>query len=103
MKLKITHHTESQFAVNLIKEELKCRKFFHALHLAGIDDCYFQPNLDTLILKAVGLDDGTDETFSFYTDVIDKRSRKIEADHESITRQAIKVYDELMKEVRRRV
>ena len=93
---------ESQLAINLIKEELKCRKFFHALHLAGIEDCYFQPHLDTLILRAVGLDDGTDETFSFYTDIIDKRSKKIVADHASITQQALKVYRELMNEVKKK-
>lgn len=85
-----------QSSLYLIKEELKSRKLFHALHEVGLDDCYFQPHLDTLILRSVGMDDGTDETFSLYYDIIEKRSRKIEADNESIMKQALKVYMELM-------
>jgi hypothetical protein len=82
----------------LIKEELKSRKLFHALHEAGLDDCYFQPHLDLLILQSVGMDDETDETFNIYHDIIRKRSMKIEADQNSIMKQALKVYMELMAE-----
>jgi len=86
-----------QMTLYLIKEELKSRKLFHALREAGLDDCYFQPHLDTLILRSVGMDDGTDETFSLYYDIIEKRSKKIEADNESIMKQALKVYMELLE------
>lgn len=82
----------------LIKEELKSRKLFHALHEVGLDDCYFQPHLDSLILRSVGLDDGTDETFSIYDDIIERRSKKIEADNDSIMKQAFKAYQELKNE-----
>jgi hypothetical protein len=82
----------------LIKEELKSRKLFHALHEVGLDDCYFQPHLDILILQSVGMDDETDETFNIYHDIIRKRSMKIEADQNSIMKQALKVYMELMAE-----
>lgn len=88
---------EIQSSLYLIKEELKSRKLFHALHEAGLDDCYFQPHLDTLILRSVDMDDGTDETFGMYYNIIDKRSKKIEADNDSIMKQALKVYMELMK------
>jgi hypothetical protein len=87
-----------QFTLYLIKEELKSRKLFHALHEAGLDDCYFQPHLDVLILRSVGMDDETDETFNIYHDIIRKRSMKIEADQNSIMKQALKVYMELMAE-----
>lgn len=90
--------SEAQLSLYLIKEELKSRKLFHALHEAGLDDCYFQPHLDSLILKSVGLDDGTDETFSLYDNIIEKRSKKIEADYDSIMKQAFKAYQELMNE-----
>lgn len=90
--------SETQLSLYLIKEELKSRKLFHALHEVGLDDCYFQPHLDSLILRSVGLDDGTDKTFSLYDNIIEKRSKKIEADYDSIMKQAIKAYQELMNE-----
>jgi hypothetical protein len=93
---------EVQFSLYLIKEELKSRKLFHALHEVGLDDCYFQPHLDSLILRSVGLDDGTDETFSVYENIIEKRSKKIKADYDSITKQAFKAYQELKNEKKKR-
>lgn len=87
---------DTQQLLCLIKEELKSRKLFHALHSAGIDDCYFQPHLDTLIMQRIGLCDGTDETFRIYDEIIDRRSQKIEADNDSIMKQALKVYHELL-------
>jgi hypothetical protein len=90
------------YCLFLIKEELKCRHFFNSLHFAGVEDVYFQPNLDLLILKYVGLDDGNDETFDFYSGVMEKRSRKIAGNNEAIVGQALKVYIELMGERRRR-
>lgn len=86
---------ETQVALFLIREELKARKLFHGLHEVGLSDCYFQPHLDILILRSVGLDDETDETYGLYEDIIEKRSRKIDADLDSITKQALKVYQEL--------
>ncbi len=78
----------------LIREELKSRKLFHALHEVGIDDCYFQPHLDSLILRSLGIE-ATDATFEKYNTIMNKRSKKIEADLQVITRQAIKVHHEL--------
>jgi hypothetical protein len=94
--------SETQVSLCLIKEELKSRKLFEALHQAGLDECYYQPHLDSLILKSIGLDDHTDETFARYDAIIEKRSKKIEADYESIMKQALKVYMELI-ELRKRV
>lgn len=94
--------SDAQFSLYLIKEELKSRKLFQALHEVGLDDCYFQPHLDSLILRSVGLDDGTDETFSVYDNIVEKRSKKIEADYDSIMKQAFKVYQELKNEKKKR-
>lgn len=80
----------------LIKEELKTRKFFGTLEKAGMGDCYYQPHLDTLILASVGLDDDSDETFNRYLSIIEKRSKKIKASNNSIMKQALKVYQELL-------
>jgi hypothetical protein len=90
--------SDTQVALYLIKEELKSRKLFHALHQVGLDDCYFQTHLDSLILRSVGLDDHTDETFALYDALLEKRSKKIEADYDSIMKQALKVYHELLNE-----
>lgn len=89
--------SKTQHSLYLIKEELKTRKLFHALHQVGLDDCYFQPHLDSLILKSIGLDDHTDETFNKYDDIVEKRSKKIEADYGSIMKQALKAYMELIE------
>lgn len=89
--------SEVQVQLYLIKEELKSRKLFQALHQVGLDDCYFQPHLDSLILKSIGLDDHTDETFNKYDDIVEKRSKKIEADYGSIMKQALKAYMELIE------
>lgn len=90
------------YCLFLIKEELKSRRFFEGLHSAGIDDVYLQPHLDRLILKSVGLDDGTDETGELYFEIMERRAKKVEDHNDSIVSQALKVYMELMAEKRRR-
>jgi hypothetical protein len=90
------------YCLFLIKEELKSRRFFEGLHSVGLDDVYLQPHLDRLILKSVGLDDGTDATSEFYFKIMERRSRKIDADNDSIVTQALKVYIELVAERKRR-
>jgi hypothetical protein len=91
-----------EYCLFLIKEELKSRRFFEGLHSVGLDDVYLQPHLDRLILKSVGLDDGTDETSEFYFKIMERRSRKIESDNDSIMTQALKAYMELASERKRR-
>lgn len=89
--------SKMQESLYLIKEELKSRKLFHALHEAGLDDCYFQPHLDSLILRNIGIDENSDETFIRYDDILDRRSKKIESHNDSIMKQAMKTYTELME------
>lgn len=80
----------------LIREELKSQKFFHALSKAGIDDIYYKPYLGKAILVTLGLDVDKDETFQFFYKLIEKRSKKIDMDNESIMKQVLKVYAELI-------
>lgn len=87
-----------QFTINLIKEEIKTRKLFRALREVGVYDCYLLPHLDSLILESMGLEGVDDETFRVYDRIIERRSRKIEANNDSIMNQAIKVYQELINE-----
>lgn len=86
----------------LIREELKSRKFFSGLQELGLDDCYYQPHLDELIMANVGLDDDQDKTFDFYYNIMEKYSKEIEPDRDSITEQAFNAYMELVCEQKRR-
>lgn len=94
--------TNSQLALYLIKEELKSRKFFRTLQEAGLSDCYYQPHLDTLILRSFNLNDDSDQIFEAYYKIIEYRSEKIDADIDSIMKQALKVYMEL-KQLKRKL
>ncbi|HTJ53215.1 MAG TPA: hypothetical protein VL443_27360 [Cyclobacteriaceae bacterium] len=94
--------TKKEITLQLIKEELKSRKFFNALLDLGLDNCPYQSNLDDLIMNFVGLNDDADETFDFYYDVMDRHGKLITANKESIGRQALEAYDELMVEIKRR-
>jgi hypothetical protein len=82
----------------LIAQELKIRRVFNALRDAGIDDCPFEPYLDRLILAELGLDEGNDEVLNRYCKIIGKRSRKIGPEHESIMKQSLKAYLELINQ-----
>ena len=62
---------------------------------AGFDDCYWQPHLDLLILKSIGLDNVSDETFRAYDDILDKRAEKVEDNNDSIMKQVMKTYFEI--------
>jgi hypothetical protein len=87
----------------LIAEELKSQKFFNGLHEIGIEDCFYEIHLGKVILSMTGLDDGSDEVFNLYHTIIERRSKKIDADNESVMRQAVKAYAELLTEKRKRM
>lgn len=104
MDLKLSNYSQAvvqtpnnPFTLALIREELKSRKLFHALHQVGIDDCYFQPHLDELILNSLGIEEHTDELFGRYDDILERHSRRISADRKSVRRHAVKVYEELVE------
>jgi len=92
---------ELETLLYLIAEELKCRHLFRGLQQVELSDCFFQPHLDSLILKAIDLDGDSDEVYLVYTKIMDRRSMKIEADKDSITKQSLKAYTELMAEKKR--
>jgi hypothetical protein len=82
----------------ITREELKSRKLFNILHKARLEECDYQPHLDRLILDVIGLDEESDEVVQFYNDVMEKRCKKINDDRESVVKQALKVYNELVGE-----
>jgi hypothetical protein len=95
--------SQTEVILQLIREELKSRKFFNSLTQLGLDNCYYQPNLDNLIMAYVGLQDDDNQTFDFYYSVIERRSELINKNKESVIEQALEVYVELVAEVKRRV
>lgn len=64
----------------------------------GLDDCYFQPHLDTLILNSPGMDEDTGEIFDAYYEIMVRRSQKIDAGNDSMMTQALKAYNELLEQ-----
>lgn len=98
----LTLPPEIEMPILLIKEELKARKLFNTLRSIGLHDCYYQIHLDSLIMACLELDTGSDETLHFYYDLIEKHSQKIEADHNTIIKEAFEVYTALMAEKNKR-
>lgn len=92
----------SALALYLICEELKSRKFFSGLQRLGLDYCFYQPHLDKPILAAAGLEE-SDEVYKFYFRLIERCSRKLREEDESVTRQARRVWDALVRERERRM
>jgi hypothetical protein len=90
------------FALYLIREELKAEKFFNAMNDLGMVDCPYQPHLAKAILAQLKMDDGSDELYDFYYSLIEKRSGKIKGDQKSLMKQTMKVYVALVKEKERR-
>jgi len=88
----------TQFTLDLIKEELKSRKFFNALQKLGLDNSHFQPHLGDLILRTLNMDPDAEATFNAYYRIIERRSKKIRANSHSVVKQALKAYHELVAE-----
>lgn len=94
-KVKISH--SMQVPVFLIRYELQIRALFEHLHLISQDGWTYEPTVDRLILACVDLRDGSDETFSFYTKIMERNALKTGDDDDLITKKALAVYRALMK------
>lgn len=92
-KTRLANH--EQETIFLIEQQLKIRRFFDDLDRIGLGHYDFEPNLDHLILKNVNLDDGLDETYAYYTRMIEKHSKQLRPDRCEIERQANRMYREL--------
>lgn len=82
----------------LLHEELKSRKLFGMLAQAGFSDNNLQPHLDELILRNLGITPCSGEAFHRYSTILDKYAEEINEGRQSVTRQALKAYTELMHE-----
>jgi hypothetical protein len=86
----------------LIKEELKTSKVFNGLARIGFEDCSYQSHFGTLVLSSMGFEEIDDDLVTFYTDMVDKYSEKIEADNNSIMKYTFKAYIDISIEKKRR-
>lgn len=82
--------------LTLISEELKSRRFFNTLAELGMDNPYYRPHLDEVILACLGLNDDSNETFDFYCSVLNEHAEKIAIQSESVAEQAGLVYKRLV-------
>lgn len=84
----------------MIREDLKCQKYFDCqAELNGTDSPY-RPHLAKLILQRMNLDDGSDEVFEMYYRLVEKRSKEIGEDNDSIMNQVVKLYADLVAQSR---
>lgn len=90
-----------QQAVYLIEQQLKTRCFFDSLERMGFGNHKAEPNLDQLILKKLKLDDGTDETYTRYTEIIDAHIGMVANNPRGSATHAVNVYT-LLKALRKR-
>lgn len=86
----------------LIREDLKSHKLFSVINELGMGHCPYQPQLGKAVLAQLKMDDGSDEIFQFYYKLIEKRSKKIGPDNESMMKQVMKVYGKLVEEKQKR-
>lgn len=86
----------------MIGEDLKSQKFFNTMNALDWSDNFYQPRLAVLILKHMNLDDGSDEIVNFYYALVEKHSKKVEADNNSLMKQVMKVYAKLVMEKEKR-
>ncbi|MFZ6009145.1 MAG: hypothetical protein ACOYXT_02260 [Bacteroidota bacterium] len=80
----------------LIREELKVQKFFNSLRQIGLQDSPYQPDFSELILSELGLNDGSEQIFAFYFELIERHCNKMEPNADSFHQHALAVYEALI-------
>ncbi|RAV99671.1 hypothetical protein DQQ10_18935 [Pseudochryseolinea flava] len=93
--------SHKSITIYLIEQQLKSKRFFDDVESIGLG-CYdFQPNLDHLILKNLALDDGSDNTFELYSQVMHKHSQLLKPNFKAIHNRSRKAYSDLVALKRR--
>jgi hypothetical protein len=98
LKRSLTRLSSSiDLALFLIREELKSRRFFNTLREAGIEDVYYQPQLDKAIFVILELEEDNEETFKGYTRIMEDHAMRIRQDSEVIQEEAVGAYEKLVE------
>lgn len=85
---------KDQTTLYLIREELKARKLFRMLEKIGVCESEYEPHLDCVILRRLGLD-SSDETFEAYDVLMERRVKKVKK-RGDLVKHALRVYAELL-------
>jgi hypothetical protein len=94
------HSEHMEQALFLIREQLKSRRFFNALRSLGLTDASGEVHLEAMILYIMNMDDGSDEVANFISNLLDKHSKELNDDEQSIDKSALEVYCELLRKAK---
>lgn len=93
--------SDTEFAIFMIKQELKSNMLLDKLTDIGFDDSYYRLDLGTAILESIGFDKVTDELFEVYLDLLRVYCGKIK-DPGQVMKYAVRMYIDLEIERRKR-
>ena len=85
--------------IQLVREELKSRKFFEALRDLGLDDAFYQTDLIDIIMASLGL--SSERHYTFCADLLRKHSARVLQNHDELLEEAQRVYAMLQEYARR--
>lgn len=89
---KLTGQAE---VIHLIREDLKCQRFFNGLRALGLNDESNQPELAPVILAQAGFDAASDHHLDRYYRLLYKYAAGPEMDHDTLQQRAVALYEEL--------
>jgi hypothetical protein len=93
--LSSTELAEVDIILFLIRSDLKSERLFGELKNIGLEECPYQSWMGELVFSLMHLGD-SDEIMQLYCKLIAHRSKKIDGSEESVVKQAVKVYGELL-------
>ena len=85
--------------IQLVREELKSRKFFETLRDLGLDDAFYQTDLLDIIMASLDL--SSDRHYTFCADLLRKHSARVLQNHDELLEEAQRVYGMLQEYARR--
>jgi hypothetical protein len=95
MTTNTAHPIEKEFILRLIQEALKSHKFFNTLLDLGLDNSYYQPELDDLICTCMNITDESNETLDRYFAIMNEESNGMDHTQKSMIYHACKAYEAL--------
>jgi hypothetical protein len=92
---------EAEFAIFLIKQELKSRTLTIKFNEMGFDGSICTSDFSSLIFSVIGLDDRSDKFYEWYLSQLDVFCKDVElSDGATLSKQALDFYVHLMIEKR---
>lgn len=85
--------------VNLIKEDLKCRRLFKTLTAIGLSGSWCETDLSEVIFMCVGIHNPTDWQFVQYYQMLDMHVETLTENTNSLTASACAIYTRIQLEL----